>query len=324
MNWLRDITRSEYLYIAVFLVLYLAYAVRMYFISKKIKISLYRLLMKFFLRTTYFSLFVIALLGPSFGDIKKEIKAIGKDIYFAVDLSSSMNANDINPSRLEKIKYELSTALKNFNSDRVGLIIFSEEAFLQCPLTSDHNAVKLFIESLDTKNFSSGGTNLNAPLSLAYDKFIPSTGYDNTNEQTKILILVTDGENFGEQNPDEWLRKIKKAGINLFILGVGTEAGGKIPTENGFKKDPSGQVITSTLNVKKLKSMSELAGGKYYEISPETNEMKNLTNKISKIEGTLKGSRKIESAANKYFYFLFVAVIFISLDVLISVKTIKV
>jgi Ca-activated chloride channel family protein len=324
MNWLRDITRSEYLYITAFLVFYLAYAIRMYIISKKIRLSIYRLLLKFFLRSTYFSLFIIALLGPSFGDIKKEIKAIGKDIYFAIDLSTSMNATDINPTRLEKVKYELTNTLKNFNSDRVGLIIFSEEAVIQCPLTSDHSAVKLFLETLDPKLFSSGGTNLNAPLSLAYDKLNPSSESDNSKDQAKVLILVTDGENFGEQNPDEWLKKIKAAGIKLFILGIGSEQGGKIPTENGFKKNNSGQVIVSSLNVKKLKTMSETAGGKYYEITPETNDIKTMTNKILKIEGTLKGSRKIESAANKYFYFLFIAVILIILDVLISVKSIKI
>lgn len=325
MNWLRDITQSEYLYITAFLVFYLAYAVRMYFISKKIKISIYRLFLKFILRTTYFSLFIIALLGPSFGDIKKEIKAIGKDIYFAVDLSSSMNVTDINPSRLEKVKYELATSLKNFNSDRVGLIVFSEEAFVQCPLTSDHTAVKLFLETLNTNLFSSGGTNLNAPLELAYNKLVHAVDKAETQqEQAKAIILITDGENFNEQNSDELLKKIKKSGIILYILGVGTENGGKIPTESGFKKNNTGQLITSVLNTKKLKTMSEISGGQYFEITSESNDMKTLINKVLKIEGTLKGVRKIESAANKYFYFLFIAILLLIMDVMISVKTIKI
>jgi Ca-activated chloride channel family protein len=323
MNWLRAITQSEYLYIVAFLVFYLAYAIRMYFISKKIKISIRHLLLKFILRSTYFSLFIIALLGPSFGDIKKEIKAIGKDIYIAIDLSASMNATDINPSRLEKVKYELALALKSFNSDRVGLIIFSEEAFVQCPLTYDHAAVKLFLETLNTKMLSSGGTDLNAPLSLAYNKFGGEEGI-NKEEQTKILILVTDGENFGEQSPNEWLKKIKKAGINLFILGIGSEGGSKVPTETGWKRDNSGQLIASAMYPKEMKEMSLLAEGKYYEVTPETNDVKTMVNQVLKVEGTLKGSRKIESAANKYFYFLFIAFVLVVLDVLITVKTIKI
>jgi Ca-activated chloride channel family protein len=321
MNWLREITQSEYFYIVAFLVFYLAYAIRMYFISKKIKISLRHLLLKFLLRSTYFSLFIIALLGPSFGDIKKEIKAIGKDIYIAVDLSASMNARDISPSRLEKIKYELATTLKSFNSDRIGLIIFSEEAFVQCPLTYDHSAVKLFVETLQTKMLSSGGTDLNAPLALAFDKFSSS---NNQEEQTKVLILITDGENFGEQNPSEGLKKIKKAGINLFILGVGSEEGSRVPTETGWKRDNAGQLIVSAMYPKELKEMSQLADGKYYEITPETNEIKAMINQVLKVEGSLKGSRKIESAANKYFYFLFIALVLVTLDILITVKTIKI
>ncbi len=324
MNWLRDITQSEYLYIATFGVFYLAYAVRMYFISKKIKMSISRLLLKLVLRTSYFSLFIIALLGPSFGDIKKEIKDIGKDIYIAIDLSASMNATDINPSRLEKIKYELTSVLKNFNSDRIGLMIFSEEAFIQCPLTYDHHAVKLFLETLNTEMISSNGTDFNAPLALAYNKLVSSSGKNNSGEQVEILILVTDGENFGEQNPNEWLKKFKKSDISLFILGIGTEEGSKIPTKSGFKKDPFGKLVVSKLNSKKLKEMSELSDGHYFEITQETNETKTMVNRILKVDGTMKGSRKIDSVANKYFYFLFIAIIFIILDVLISVKTIRI
>jgi Ca-activated chloride channel homolog len=323
MNWLREITQSEYFYITAFLVLYLVYAVRMYIISKKIRISVRRLLMKFVLRSAYFSLFIIALLGPSFGDIKKEIKAIGKDIYIAVDVSTSMNAQDVSPSRLEKVKFELSSALKNFNSDRIGLIIFSEEAFVQCPLTYDHNAIRLFLQSVNTKTISSGGTNINAPLALAYSKLYNKSD-SKSSDQAKILVLVTDGEDFSEQNPDFWLQLIRKAGINLFILGIGSEEGAKIPTEEGLKKNSAGLYVISSLNAKALKEMASVASGKYYEITPETNDVKTMVNKILKVEGTLKGSRKIESAANKYFYFLFVGIVLVLLDVLISVKTIKV
>ncbi len=324
MNWLKDIAQIEYLYIEAFLLFYLAYAVRMYFISKKLKVSIMRLFLKFILRSVYFALFIVALLGPSFGDIKKEIKAIGKDIYFAIDLSASMDATDINPSRLEKVKFEFVSILKNFNSDRVGLIVFSEEAFLQCPLTYDQNAVKLFMETLSTSSIAMGGTNLNAPLALAYSKLVVNNGTVEPIGKAKILVLITDGEHLNEQHSDEWLLKIKKAGIKLFILGVGTAKGSKIPTADGFKRDYSGQFVVSSVNETRMKEMCALSGGKYFELSAETNEIKNLVNKIAKEEGTFNGSRKIESAANKYFYFLFIALIFLVFDILISVKTIKI
>ncbi|HWZ22683.1 MAG TPA: vWA domain-containing protein, partial [Cytophagaceae bacterium] len=170
----------------------------------------------------------------------------------------------------------------------------------------------------------SNGTDLNAPLALAYNKLVSSSDKNNPAEQVKVLILVTDGENFGEQNPNEWLKKFKKSEITLFILGVGTELGGKIPTETGFKKDHFGKPIVSTLNSAKMKEMSELSGGEYFEITDETNDIKTMVNKMLEVEGTMKGSRKIDSVANKYFYFLFIAIIFLILDVLISVKTIRI
>lgn len=323
MNWLRQLTQTEYTYIAAFLLFYLGYGLRMYFISKKIKINVRRILLKFFLRSAYLSLFIIALLGPSFGDIKKEIKTIGKDIYIAIDVSASMNATDINPSRLEKAKFEIAGVLKNFNSDRVGLIIFSEEAFVQCPLTYDHAAIRLFLESLNTKMISTGGTDLNSPLALAYEKLMSSTLRDEP-EQAKILLLITDGENFSDQNSNEWLKKIKKNGMSLFILGIGSEKGGKIPTESGLKRNNEGHPVITNLYASELKSMADQAKGRYYEITPETNEIKTMVNSILKVEGTLKGSRKIESAANKYFYFLFIGIALVLIDVLITVKTIRI
>ncbi|HVD99963.1 MAG TPA: VWA domain-containing protein [Cytophagaceae bacterium] len=323
MNWLREITQTEYLYITAFLVFYLTYLIRMYFISKKIKINARRIALKFILRSAYFSLFIIALLGPSFGDIKKEIKTIGKDIYIAIDISASMNATDVNPSRIEKAKFEIAQALSHFNSDRIGLIIFSEEAFVQCPLTYDHEAIKLFLQTLNTKTVSLGGTDLNTPLAMAYSK-LASSEQKTTNDEAKIIVLITDGENFSEQNPDYWLEKIKQADINLFILGIGSQEGSRIPMETGFKKDGSGHYVLSSLNSKELKKMSKLANGKYYEITPETNDMKTMIDKILKVEGTLQGSRKIESAANKYFYFLFTGIVLLLFDVLISFKTIRI
>jgi len=324
MNWLREISQSEYIYIAAFLLFYIAYAIRMYFISKKIKISAPRLVLKFILRTSYFSLFIVALLGPSFGDIKREIKAIGKDIYIAIDLSGSMDASDINPSRLEKVKFELSKSLKKFNSDRIGLIIFSEEAFVQCPLTYDHSAIKLFLETLSTKMISSGGTDLTTPLALAYNKLMQSSVENTSSDQAKILLLVSDGEDFSGRDMEVWLKKIKKDGIHLFILGIGTEQGGRIPVEMGNKRDKNGNIIISTLKAKALRDMAEEGGGAYFEITQETNEIKSMMNNILKVEGTLKGSRKIESAANKYFYFLFIGLVLVIIDVLISVKTIRI
>jgi len=318
MNWLREISSVEYTYIAVFVLFYAAYMLRMFIISKKLKLSKTGLATKFFLRSSYFTLFILALLGPSFGDIKKEIKAIGKDIYIAIDISESMNANDISPSRIEKIKYELTSVLDNFYSDKIGLITFAEEAFLYCPLTSDINVVNTLLGTLNTSLAINKGTNLNAPLRLALEKFSTQEG-----DYPRIILLVTDGENFDELNT-ELIDRIKKENIKLFILGIGSEKGGNIPLENKlFKTDVEGKLVLTALNKPYLKEIADLADGTYYEITPENNDMKSAVAAILKEEGAVKSSKKIDSVANKYFYFLFIAIVLVIIDVLLTVRTTK-
>ena len=121
-------------------------------------------------RTIYFALFMIAVLGPSFGGSKKEVKSVGKDIMICVDFSKSMDAFDIQPSRLEKIKFEMKKVVEAFNSDRIGIIIFSSEAFMQCPLTYDQNALNLFIETMNSGLVPSSGTDFGPPLRMALKK----------------------------------------------------------------------------------------------------------------------------------------------------------
>ena len=164
MNWAYSLGASEFTLIAVFGVTYLFYAVRMHKIGKTLNTSAHKWLFKFILRAVYFSLLIVALLGPSFGESFREIKSVGKDIFLCVDLSESMNAFDIQPTRLEKVKFELKNIVEAFNSDRIGLIMFSSEAFMQCPLTYDKNALGLFIQAMNTQLVPNTGTDFAPPL----------------------------------------------------------------------------------------------------------------------------------------------------------------
>ena len=133
MCWFNSLGTFEYVSIGIFLIAYLLYSFRVFRLSRFLGTLHGSVIPKLILRTAFFALIIIALLGPSFGNDSKEVKSIGKDIMIAIDLSNSMNAVDIQPSRLEKIKYELANIIEEFNSDRIGLIIFSSEAFVQCP-----------------------------------------------------------------------------------------------------------------------------------------------------------------------------------------------
>lgn len=264
---------------------------------------------------------VVALLGPSFGDTSREIKTVGKDIFVCIDLSQSMNAMDVQPSRLAKVKFELKNIIEAFNSDRIGLIMFSSEAYLQCPLTYDNNALDLFIQTLNTEMVPNYGTDFGPPLEMAMEKL---TDEDTilTRSKAKIVILISDGEDFGD-NTAEVSEDLEDEGISLFTLGVGTKKGSKIPIRTGFKKDRNGTEVVSKLNSSSLEDLADDTGGEYFEINESRNDTERLISAINSVEGELREAKKVDSTQNRYFYFLGAALLLMVLDLLFSVKLIK-
>lgn len=320
MTWYRSFSGFEFLVITIFIILYVAYLFRMFRIGKILKISYRALIIKTIIRSSYFMLFLIALMGPSFGDTSREVKAIGKDIMICVDLSESMNAFDVQPTRLEKVKFELKNIVDAFNSDRIGLIIFSSESFMQCPLTYDQGALNLFIETLGTNLVPNAGTDFGPPIEMALEK-LSGEESTSTQQKSKIILLISDGEDFGE-NTLTAVSRLEETGIKLFTLGVGTETGSRIETNYGFKTDKNGREVFTKLNAKDLKILAIKTGGKYFEINTESNGIERLINAINSIEGELKDSRVIDVSANKYYYFVVLALILICADLLIGLKTI--
>ncbi len=298
------------------------YITRVIRIARKLDTSYGSLFYKVFIRTSYFALFIIALLGPSFGQASKEIRSVGKDIMIAVDLSESMNANDVPPTRLEKVKFELKNIVDAFTSDRIGIVIFSSEAFIQCPLTYDQNALYLFIETLNTGLVPNRGTDFGPALSLALDKLENNEG-SSLDQKSKVLILISDGEDFGDETT-EIMNKIQERDIRLYTLGIGTTRGSKIPTRNGFKKDQSGVDVITKLNPGSLKNLATKTGGKYFEINETSNDINRLISTLSNIEGELRDTRQIDVSANKYYYFLAAALLLLLIDGFISLKTIRI
>ncbi len=320
MTWYRSFSGFEFLVIILFIVLYAAYLFRMFRIGKILKISYRSLTIKLIIRSAFFLLLIIALLGPSFGDTSREVKAIGKDIMICVDLSESMNAFDIQPTRLEKMKFELKNLVDAFNSDRKGLIIFSSEAFMQCPLTYDQGALNLFIETLGTNLVPNAGTDFGPPIEMALEK-LSAEETSTIQQKSKIIILISDGEDFGENTLSN-VSLLEEKGIKLFTLGVGTVAGSKIRTNYGFKTDKNGREVFTKLNAKDLKNLAIKTGGKYFEINEKSNGIERLINAINGIEGELKDSKVIDVSANKYYYFVALALILICADLLFGLKTI--
>ena len=321
MNWFRTPGLTEYLLIAAFILLYTLYLIRIFRIGKALATRPRAVWYKLALRTLILALILVSILGPSFGDARKEIKSIGKDIMICVDLSKSMDANDIQPSRLEKVKFEMKRIVEAFSSDRTGIIIFSSESFMQCPLTYDQNALNLFIETMNTGLVPNAGTDFGPPLKMAMDKF--KTDQGNERQNTRIIILISDGEDFGEDT-ESVARDVEDEGIQLFTLGIGTEEGSTIPSPRGVKIDQSGRPVITKLNSTALNSLADAGKGSYYEINADRNDVPRMIRTINAIEGKLRDSRMVDVSSNRYFYFLVAALALFCIDMLIPVKTIRV
>lgn len=323
MNFLKSFGVIESLIILSFIITYLIYAVRLYKINKKIKVTRSRVLYKLILRSIYFSLLIISLLGPSFGENQEKVDIVGKDIMILVDLSESMNADDIKPTRLEKVKFEMKKIIDNFSSDRIGIIMFSGEAFMQCPMTYDKNALNLFTETLNTGLVPRTGTDFGPALELSLSK-LNDENSQSLETNSKVIILISDGEDFGD-NTNESLDNIIESNIKLFTVGVGSEKGSKILLGNGkYKKDKDGGVVITKLNPTSLKETARDTGGKYFEISNINNEADELISEINSIKGDVIESKTIDVTVNKYFYFLFTALLLMIIDFSIKLKIIRI
>lgn len=321
MSWYNRLSELEYFFIALFLVAYLLYVYRIISIATLLGNSYSKVLIKLGLRTIILALLVLSIMGPSYGTTSKEVKSVGKDIFIAIDLSESMNASDVNPSRLEKVKFELKNIVKSFNSDRIGLIIFSSDAFVQCPLTYDQSALSLFIETLNTSLVYSGGTDFAPALELAVNK-ITKKEEARSDQKSKIIILISDGEDFGS-DAENAVEGIKRSGIKLYTLGVGTESGTTIKTRKGLKKDKDGNEVVTRLNDNALKKLANQTDGEYFEISERKNEVPTLISQINKIEGELMESRQMDVSSNRYQIFLAIAIGLLCFDVLFGVRILK-
>ncbi len=322
MIWYRPFGTYELIIIGVFIIAYALYIFRIVKIGKALKTPIYGVFAKIALRTIYFALIIVALLGPSFGSSKREIKSIGKDIMIAIDLSQSMNAADVPPTRLTKVKYELSKIIEEFSSDKIGLIIFSSEAFVQCPLTYDQAALNLFIETLHSGLVPNAGTDFGPALAMSLDK-LNTKDENSIDSKAKIILLISDGEDFGEETTNA-MKEIKDRGVKLFALGVGTSKGSRIETRNGYLKDRDGNEVITKLENKGLKKLAARTGGKYFKINDRVNDTERLINTINQVEGELRDARVVDVSANKYIYFLLAAFILLLIDVLTTVKTIKI
>lgn len=319
MNWSKTISYWEVFLMLSFLILYAFYFFRMHKIGKQLGKPSKAIYFKFFLRTTYLALMIIALLGPSFGISETEARSAGKDIFFAVDLSASMNCTDISPSRLEKVKIEITNLIEQSKGDRYGVMVFSSRGYWQIPLTFDLNLVKEFIAGMNTDMMPNPGSNLEAPLTMLQQKFNQSK--DRTRSQ--IAFLFTDGESYAEVT-EETMSKIRQEEKQLVIVGVGTEVGSDILENNSPILLEDGSLAVSKLDLEGLKEVSRSTNAKLYTLSSEQDNLELAVQDIRNLKSAVIDRNKLMVANNKFENFLLAAFILIALDILISTKVFQI
>ncbi|MBI5056849.1 MAG: VWA domain-containing protein [Nitrospirae bacterium] len=206
-------------------------------------------------------LIIISLMRPQWGFEWKEVKRSGLDILIALDTSKSMLAEDVKPNRLERSKLAVKDLIKKLQGDRLGLIAFAGNAFLQCPLTSDYTGFMLSLDDINVYTIPKGGTSISNAIRVALDS------YEGGKKKYKTLVIISDGEDL-EGDAVKWAEKAKEDGIKIFTIGIGTREGELIPVtdEAGhreFLKDSSGNVVKSRLDEDTLQKIALTTGGSY-------------------------------------------------------------
>jgi Ca-activated chloride channel family protein len=227
-----------------------------------------------------------------------------------------MNTEDVKPSRLEKAKYEVSRLVDRLNGDRVGLVVFTGEAYLQAPMTLDYSALRMFLNIAETDQMPSSSTNFSAAMETASEAF-KSTDEDGQNVQAaKVFLIISDGENHGESY-DEELNQLLEQNISVYTLGIGTESGGTIPLYDedgslmGYKRDQQGEVITSTLQSSVLRSIADQANGEYYEIRSGSSGIDSFLGRLDELQQGEFSSQEYADFKNQYQWLAAAGLLFV-------------
>ncbi len=255
-------------------------------------LSFYARYWKWTLRSLVMALILIGLARPQMGESQQAIKSEGFEIFLALDVSESMMAEDLRPSRLEKAKIDLSRLVDNLGGHRIGVIAFAGSAAVISPLTQDTAAVKMYLESLDSQTISTQGTNFEAALRAAEGAFNRGgVGEDEAAHVTRVLLIASDGEDH-EQGALKKAEELVKKNIRIFTLAFGTEKGAPIPTRDrmgflkGYKKDRQGQTVLTTVKGDALKALAEKGMGYFAFATSDSSFLTEIAAQLNILEKT--------------------------------------
>ena len=234
--------------------------------------------LKFWLMIAALALLIVMFARPQMGTKISQEKRKGIEVIISLDISNSMRAEDVVPSRLDKSKMLVENMVDNFTNDKVGLVVFAGDAFIQLPITSDYVSAKMFLQNTDPSLIATQGTDLAGAIELS------SKSFTQQDKVGRAILIITDGEDH-EGGAIEAAEKARKNGIRVFVLGVGSTKGSSVPDGNGgYMKDNSGQEVISALNEEMCKQVAQAGGGAYIHVDNTSLAQRQLNDELTKLQ----------------------------------------
>jgi Ca-activated chloride channel family protein len=270
---------------------------------------------KVWVRLTFFALgflfFVIGLSRPQIGAKIKEHETKGAEIMIALDVSNSMLAEDYSPNRLERAKLAITRLVDKLRDDRIGLIVFAGNSFVQLPITTDYVSAKMFLNSISTDSVPIQGTAIGEAINTAIRSFSAQS------EKSRAVIVITDGENH-EDDPVAAAKQAAEMGIRVFAIGVGSPEGKPIPMDGELLKDKEGNIVVTRLDEAVLQEVASAGNGAYVRAGNSEFGLNPIIDDIRKMEDEKYNSIVFEEFDEQFMYFMAIALFFFVLEMLIG------
>ncbi|MFZ4435401.1 MAG: vWA domain-containing protein [Flavobacterium psychrophilum] len=281
--------------------------------------SQFKSILKFVVLVLALASLIMALVNPKMGTKMETIKREGIDIVFAVDVSKSMLAEDVAPSRLEKSKQLVSQIINQLGNDRIGIVAYAGSAFPVLPITTDYGVAKMFLQSMNTNMVSSQGTSLDEAIKLS------GTFFDKSNKTSKLVILISDGEDHSEGAEDA-AAEANKMGMKIITIGLGTPKGGPIPLkQNGvvqsFKRDQNNEVVITKLNAESLETIAKATKGMYINGNQTKAVLEKIKKALDTIQKTEFEATQMANYQSQFQWFIGLAILLLVLDLFLLERT---
>ncbi len=258
-----------------------------------------------------FFFFVIGLSRPQIGAKLKEHQTKGAEIMIVLDVSNSMLAEDYSPNRLERAKLAISRLVDKLREDRIGLIVFAGNSFVQLPVTTDYVSAKMFLSSISTESVPVQGTAIGEAINTAMRSFSAQS------EKSRAIIVITDGENH-EDDPVAVAKQAAEMGVRVFTIGVGAPEGKPIPMDGGLLKDKDGNIVVTRLDETVLQDVAEAGNGLYVRAGNSEFGLNPIIDDIRKMEDEKYSSIVFEEYDEQFMYFLAISLFFFVLEILVG------